>query len=70
MVEGAEEDAEELSEVHVIGRFLEAQSAAVVEVHGEFGGEALRAQHTITANQFYGKNEVQSSAGAVTKEER
>lgn len=41
MVEGAEEDAEELPEVHVVGRLVEAQAPAVVEVHGELGGVAL-----------------------------
>ena len=33
VVEGAEEDAEELAEVHVVGSLLEAQASAVVEVH-------------------------------------
>ena len=41
VVERAEENAEELTQVHVVGRLLEAQSATVVEIHGELGGEAL-----------------------------
>ena len=41
MVEGAEEDPEELSEVHVVRRLLEPQTSAVVQIHGELGGETL-----------------------------
>ena len=37
VVEGAEEDSEELAQVHVVGAFLEPQPAAVVQVHGELG---------------------------------
>jgi len=44
VVEGAEEDPEELSEVHVVRRLLEPQTSAVVQIHGELGGETL-AQH-------------------------
>ena len=39
VVEGAEQDAEQLPQVHVVGALLEPEAAAVVEVHGEFGGE-------------------------------
>ena len=41
VVERPEEDPVELAEVHVVRRLLEPQAAAVVEVHGEFGGEPL-----------------------------
>jgi len=41
MIEGSKEDAEELAEVHVIRRLLEAQAAAVVKVHGELCRETL-----------------------------
>ena len=33
VIEGAEEDAEELTQVHVVRSLLEAQASAVVEVH-------------------------------------
>ena len=41
VVKVAEEDAEELAQVHVVGRLFEAQPAAVVQVHGELGRKAL-----------------------------
>jgi len=37
VVEGAEEDPEELPEIHVVGSLLEAETAAVVEIHRELG---------------------------------
>ena len=49
VVERAEEDAEELTQVHVVGRLLEAQTAAVVQVHGELSGEALRTHQLATS---------------------
>ena len=54
VVEGAEEDAEELTQVHVVGRFLEAQTAAVVQVHGELSGEALRTQQLTSTSDGAG----------------
>ncbi len=41
VVERAEQDAEQLAKVHVVGRLFEPQAAAVVQVHGELGGETL-----------------------------
>ena len=41
VVEGAEEDAEQLPQVHVVGRLLEPQPAAVVQVHCKLGWIAL-----------------------------
>jgi hypothetical protein len=41
VIEGSEEDSEELPQVHVVGGLLESESAAVVQVHGELGGKAL-----------------------------
>ena len=47
VVEGAEQDAEQLAQVHVVGRLLEAQAAAVVQVHGKLcrvtlGGDTIQ----------------------------
>jgi len=47
VVEGAEQDAEQLAQVHVVGRLVKAQAAAVVQVHGELGREALRAHQPV-----------------------
>ena len=44
MVEGAEEDPEQLPQVHVVGSLFEPQPAAVVQVHGELGRESF-AEH-------------------------
>lgn len=44
VVERAEQDAEQLTEVHVVGRLFETQPAAIVQVHRELGWETL-AQH-------------------------
>jgi hypothetical protein len=44
VVEGAEEDAEQLPEIHVVRGLLEPQAPAVVQIHGELGGETL-AEH-------------------------
>ena len=41
VVEGAEKDAEQLPQVHVVGRLLEPQAAAVIQVHGELSWVAL-----------------------------
>ena len=41
MIERSEENAKQLSQVHVIGRFVESQATAVVQVHGELSREAL-----------------------------
>ena len=42
MVEGAEEDAEQLPEIHVVRGLLKPQASAVVKIHGELGGKTLR----------------------------
>ena len=42
VVEGAEQDAEQLPEIHVVRGLLEPQASAVVKIHGELGGETLR----------------------------
>ena len=47
VVEGPEEDSEELAQVHVVWCLFEAQPAAVVEVHGKLCWETL-AQHLQT----------------------
>lgn len=44
VVEGAEQDAEQLAQIHVVGRLVEPQAPAVVEVHGELRRETLRAE--------------------------
>merc|ERR1719193_1047113 len=41
MVEGTEQDPEELSEIHVVWGLLKPQPAAVVEVHGKLCRESL-----------------------------
>ena len=41
VVERPEEDPVELAEVHVVRRLLEPQTSAVVQIHGELGGETL-----------------------------
>ena len=41
VVQRSEENAEQLTQVHVIGRLLKTQSATVVQVHRELGREAL-----------------------------
>jgi len=41
VVQGAEEDPEELPEIHVVRSLLEAETAAVVEIHGELGWETF-----------------------------
>ena len=45
VVEGSEEDAEQLPEIHVVWGLLEPQASAVVKIHGELGGETLRKQN-------------------------
>jgi len=47
MVEGAEQNSEKLSEIHVVWGLLKPQPTAVVEVHGKLGREPL-------AQNFYG----------------
>ena len=42
MIEGAEQDAEELPQVHVVGVLIEAQATGVVEVHGKLCWESLQ----------------------------
>ena len=42
VVEGAEEDAEQLPEIHVVRGLLKPQAPAVVKIHGELGGKTLR----------------------------
>ena len=44
VAERAEQDAEQLTQVHVVGSLVEAQTTTVVEVHGKLGRESL-AQH-------------------------
>ena len=51
VIEGAEEDPEELPQVHVVGSLLEPEAAAVVEIHGELGREAL-AEHLDGGGHF------------------
>lgn len=41
VVEGAEEDPEQLTEIHVVGGLLEPQTSAVVQIHGELRWETL-----------------------------
>jgi len=41
MVEGAEQDPEELSEIHVVWGLLKPEATAVVEVHGKLSRKAL-----------------------------
>lgn len=41
VVQRAEEDPEQLPQVHVVGSLLETKPPAVVQVHGEFGREPL-----------------------------
>lgn len=45
MVERAEEDAEQLTQVHVVWGLIKAEPSAVVQVHGEFCWEALHGQN-------------------------
>ena len=53
VVEGPEEDSEELAQIHVVWCLFEAQPAAVVEVHGKLCWETL-AQHLHSIyNTFY-----------------
>lgn len=53
VVERAEQYAEQLPQVHVVGRLLKTQSAAVVQVHRELGGETLaRATEKYVKNVF------------------
>lgn len=42
VVQRAEQNAEQLSQIHVVGRLLEPQSSAVVQVHGKLCWEPLR----------------------------
>ena len=42
VVESAEQNAEKLAQIHVVGRLVESQTAAVVQIHGEFGWETLQ----------------------------
>lgn len=51
VVESAEEDAEELTQIHVVGRFVKAQPATIVQVHGKLGGKTL-AQHFHRSRHF------------------
>ena len=44
VVQRAEKDAEQLSQIHIVGRLLETQAAAVVEIHGELARTAF-AEH-------------------------
>ena len=41
MIQGSEENSEELAQVHVVRRLLEPEAAAVVQVHGELGWESF-----------------------------
>ena len=41
VIEGAEQDPEELPQVHVVGVLVKAQAAGVVEVHGKLCWETL-----------------------------
>ena len=61
VVERPEEDSEELTQVHVVWRLLEAQPTAVVEVHCKLCWETL-AQHLDTA--FKGGSAGSSQGGA------
>ena len=36
MIESAEKDTEQLTQIHIIGTFFESKTAAVVEIHGKF----------------------------------
>lgn len=42
VIEGAEQDAEELPQVHVVRVLIEAQATGVVEVHGKLCWESLQ----------------------------
>lgn len=44
MVESAEEDSEQLAEVHVVRSFIETKSTTIIKIHGELGRITL-AQH-------------------------
>ena len=41
VIQGAEQDPEQLPQIHVIRAFLESQAPAVVEVHGKLSWEAF-----------------------------
>jgi len=41
VVQGSEEDPEQLPEIHVVWSLFEAETAAVVEIHGELGRETF-----------------------------
>jgi len=41
VVQGSEEDPEQLSEIHVVGSLFEAKTSAVVQIHGKLCGESL-----------------------------
>jgi len=41
VVQGSEEDPKQLPEIHVVWSLLEAETTAVVEIHGELGWETF-----------------------------
>ena len=41
VVQRTEQDAEQLTQVHVVRCLLESETPAVVEVHGKFSGKSL-----------------------------
>ena len=55
MIQSPTQYPEELAQVHVVGRLLESQAAAIVQVHGELGGESFterldRRRHLLLAD--------------------
>ena len=41
MIQGSEENSEELAQVHVVGRLFESEPTAVVQVHREFSWKSF-----------------------------
>ena len=57
MIESAEQDSEQLPQVHVVWPFFKSETAAIVEIHCEFGGKSLakdlnRCGHFLFADFF------------------
>ena len=50
MVQSAEEDPKELSEVHVVRSLLKSKTTTVIQVHCKLGWESLHIMHMLLAS--------------------
>lgn len=53
MVQRAKQDAEQLTQIHIIRRLVESQPAAIIQVHCEFGRESLKERRELGSYLLY-----------------